>query len=320
MNHSHQSNILTKVTVTASTRETALVVVESCIFILLNIATLVGNSLVCLAFYRNPSLRTVTNYFVLSLSLTDLSMAILVMPSSAALTISTNVNRHELSCLLTYVCAWILAGVSMLTVMLLAINRYFRVVRPALYRSIFSKKRSMVMVVCVWVVTIALDTVVGFALTKQPLKVTTIESVFSCNQFFQKAGSFKLYIIISIIYIVIPSLTIVACYIKIYQTIRQHNTAAAPSLQGGHSSYGVEEAKITRMLTVLVVGFYFSWLPPVISNILLSLDLLRETTLKYWNFIHTFPFFASSVINFVVYGTMSQSFRNEFLKILHRQP
>ena len=178
----------------------------------------------------------------------------------------------------------------------------------------------MVMVVCVWVVTIALDTVVGFALTKQPLKVTTIESVFSCNQFFQKAGSFKLYIIISIIYIVIPSLTIVACYIKIYQTIRQHNTAAAPSLQGGHSSYGVEEAKITRMLTVLVVGFYFSWLPPVISNILLSLDLLRETTLKYWNFIHTFPFFASSVINFVVYGTMSQSFRNEFLKILHRQP
>ena len=122
MNHSHQSNALTKVTVTASTRETALVVVESCIFILLNIATLVGNSLVCLAFYRNPSLRTVTNYFVLSLSLTDLSMAILVVPSSAALTISTNVNRHELSCLLTYFCAWILAGVSMLTVMLLTIN------------------------------------------------------------------------------------------------------------------------------------------------------------------------------------------------------
>ena len=320
MNHSHQPNASLKVSVNASTRETVLAVVESCIFVLFIIATFVGNSLVCLAFYRNPSLRTVTNYLVLSLALTDLSMAILVMPPSATLTITTNGNGHEFYCLLTYFCAFTLAGISLLTVMLLAINRYFCVVRHAIYRSIFSKKHSVAMVLCVWVVTIALETVVGLVTTRQPLKVTTIESVLSCNQFFQKTVSFKLYIIISLIFIVIPSLTIVACYIKIYQTIRQHNTAAAPSSQGGHSSYGVEEAKITRMLTVLVVGFYFSWLPPVISNILLALDLLRDTTLTYWNFCYTFPFYTSSVINFVVYATMSQSFRNEFLKILRRQP
>ena len=44
-----------KISVTASTRATALVVVESCIFVLLNIATLVGNSQICFAFYRNLS-------------------------------------------------------------------------------------------------------------------------------------------------------------------------------------------------------------------------------------------------------------------------
>ena len=72
-----------------------------------------------------------------------------------------------------------------------------------------------------------------------------------------------------------------AFYIEIYQTIRQHNTAAAPSSQGGHSSYGVEEAKITRMLTVVVVGFYLCWLPPLTSIILLDVGLIGETTIKY---------------------------------------
>ena len=127
------------------------------------------------------------------------------------------------------------------------------------------------------------------------------------------------YTIISITFIVIPSLTIVTCYIRIYQTIRQHNTTAAPSSQGEQSSYGVEEAKITRMLTAVVVAFYFSWLPPVINSTLLSLDLLGENTLKYCNFYHTSTFYVSGVINFVVYATMSQPFRNEFLKILHCQ-
>ena len=319
MNHSHQPNTSMNVSVTASTLATALDVVESCIFVLLNIATLVGNSLVCLAFYRNPSLRTVTNYFVLLLALTDLSMALLVMPSNAVIVIRTNGITNELACEFHIFCASCLSGVSLLTVMLLAVNRYFRVVRPAIYPSIFSKKRSVAMAVCVCVVTIALVTVVGFVTRNKPQKCNTIDSVASCIQFVQTTGSSKLYFVLSNIYIVVPSLTIVACYIKIYQTIRRHNTAAAPSSQRGHSSYGVEEAKITRMLTVVVVAFYLCWLPPLISYILLALGLSEGILINYWNFFHTFPVFASGCINPMVYVTMSHSFRNKFMKILRRQ-
>ena len=156
MNYSRQPNAVMNVSVTASTRATVhvLVVVATCIFVLLNTATLVGNSLVCLAFYRNPSLCTVTNYFVLSLALTDLSMAVLVMPWTTVLTIPTNWIGNELSCKLFYFSLTILAGVSLATVILLAINRYFRVVRPALYTKIFTKKRSVAMVVCLSIVTI----------------------------------------------------------------------------------------------------------------------------------------------------------------------
>ena len=154
---------------------------------------------------------------------------------------------------------------------------------------------------------------------KQPRKLT-VEPVAPCVQFLQSMFLSKNYGSLPIVSIAVPSVTIVVCYIKIYQTIRQHNAASAPSSQGGHSSYGVEEAKITRMLTVVVVGFYLCWLPPLINITLLSLALLGETAMNYGNFSFFVPLFASSVINPMVYGTMSQSFRKEFLKILRRQP
>ena len=319
MNNLSESNASTKVSVTAATQEIALVVVESCIVVLLDIAALVGNLLVCLAFYKNRSLRTVTNYFVLSLAITDLSMAVLVMPLSTASLIATNGIVNNLNCIAIHFLAVQLAEVSLLTVVLLAINRYIRVVQPALYVNIFSKKRSVRMVVCVWIVAIPLTTVVLVISMRKKTQTVDVEST-RCIYFLLNDILSKINLVIYIITIAVPSIIIVACYIKIYQTIRHHNTAAAPSSQGGHSDYGVEESKVTRMLTVVVVGFYLCWLPQVFTAILLALALIGQIALRYSIFYFNVPFLASSVLNPMVYGTMSQSFRNEFWKILRHQP
>lgn len=47
---------------------------------MLVIATATGNVLVCLAIYLERRLQNVTNYFLMSLAITDLLVAILVMP------------------------------------------------------------------------------------------------------------------------------------------------------------------------------------------------------------------------------------------------
>ena len=80
MDNTQLYNTSTNDSVTDATKGTAIMVLESCILVFLDVAAIFGNSLVCAAFYRNPSLRKVTNYFVFSLALTDLSMAVLVMP------------------------------------------------------------------------------------------------------------------------------------------------------------------------------------------------------------------------------------------------
>ena len=97
-------------------RDTALVFVETCISVILNTAALAGNSLVCLAFYRNPSLRTVTEYLVLSLAITDLSMAALELPF---VTLSTTIRNGRvggmLGCQIEFPISNISAGTSLIT-------------------------------------------------------------------------------------------------------------------------------------------------------------------------------------------------------------
>ena len=316
MNLSHLHNVSANTSVNAASRGTFLIVVESCIFVIMDITALFGNILVCLAFYRNPSLRTVTNYFVLSLAFTDLFMALMVMPVYTVSTISNKWIAGNFGCKLNLVFSHILAATSLLTVMLLTINRYFCVVRPSMYTSIFSKKRSIAMAACAWVITAV--TAIGLFTTEIHFKTFAVQPA-TCYWFFTNAIAFILFRMIQIVYMSVTSVVIVVCYVKIHHTIWQHNIACASSLQGRHSvAYGVEEAKITRTLSVVVVAFYICWVPVLVTTILRTLNALGPTAIKYYNFYSSFPLFACSVINPVIYATTSRPFRNEFLRILRR--
>ena len=69
-------------------RSTALKVVEAGAMISLNIASLLGNILVCLSVYRNNRLRTTTNLYIIPLAVTDLIAATLVMPPATGILIT----------------------------------------------------------------------------------------------------------------------------------------------------------------------------------------------------------------------------------------
>ena len=302
------------VSLTATTRASGLIAAELCIFVLMDALALFGNILVCLAFYRNSSLRTVTNYFILSLALSDLSMAVFVMPLKAASTFTSEWVAGDVGCKIDYFFANISAGTSLLAVMLLAVNRYFRVGRPKAYDTVFSSKRSLSMAVSVWIITIAVLISQSF-MTRLQFKTSSILPS-SCVQIFPNRSASISSIVIQSIYIAVPSCVIVSCYVQIYRTVHQHNKkSSVPPLQRRNSVYGVEEAKITRILTVVVVGFYLCWIPVLTTNILNFLKVI-EAGFQYTNFCITFPMFTSCIINPIIYATMSQVFRKEFSRIL----
>ena len=301
-------------TLSETTRGTALIVVESSIFIIFDLAALLGNSLVCFAFYRNRSLRTVTNYFVLSLAITDVATATFVMPLKAVSTIASAWIFGELGCKVDYFFVNVLSGVSLLTVMLLAINRYFKVVRPIFYPTFYSKNRAMVMAIFAWIVTVVVVTLQSFTTRLRFQTFTIIPTI--CKQLFQNTAVSVSSTVVQNTFIAVPSLVVVFCYVQIHRTVHYYNRATAPLPQELSVSYGVEERRVTKILTATVAGFYVCWLPVLIGNILHFFKLSWGSAIIYINFYYTFPVFASSVVNPIIYAIMSQAYRKEFLNIL----
>ena len=199
--------------------------------------------------------------------------------------------------------------------MLLAINRVVSVVRPEKYTNMFSKKRSIAIAASAWIVTLVTVTIESFLFGLQfQNNITVVPNL--CIPLISSPGVSVVITVLQNAYIAVPSLVVAVCYVKIYRTIRQHNTAAAPPSQGAHSAYGVEEAKITRILTIIVVGFYLCWLPMFVTNFLNFFDAIGIGSIKFYNFYTTMPLFASSAVNPIIYATLSNSFRSEFRKIL----
>ncbi|RMX45711.1 hypothetical protein pdam_00021185, partial [Pocillopora damicornis] len=65
-------------------RSLSVVIIEASICVALNITSLIGNSLVCIAAYRNLNLRSTTNLYIIALAVSDLLVATIEMPLTSS--------------------------------------------------------------------------------------------------------------------------------------------------------------------------------------------------------------------------------------------
>ena len=124
---------LTAMENTHDTRSLPAVILHTIILVTTSLLSLTGNSLVCVAFYRNRRLRTITNFYVLSLAIADLMVAILLFPFGA---IASGFRRWPFNfnfCQFAGFLAVYWGQVSTCTLALTSINRYFCVVKPQKY-------------------------------------------------------------------------------------------------------------------------------------------------------------------------------------------
>ena len=291
-------------------RNNVLIAIEATALILVDITALIGNALVFAVAYRNRRRHTITDLLIVALSLTDLLVALTVMPLSAGSLISGVWLYNRSVCLFQGFCVITFATASLNTLSVIAVNRYFCVVRPNDYRTVFSMKKTLGYIALVWLLACSFSTsplVFGredYAF--QPGKVLCVYP-FEINIAYT--------VCLDIFFIGIPTTAICFCYWRVFRTVRGRNRVMTGN--DDDSTSNVREANITKTLVFVLVGFAFCWLPVLVMDtidvVTGALVLPRQLYLFY-----TFMVFLSSTINPFIYALVNKRFRREYWKILRR--
>ena len=123
------------------TRSKHLVWTETVLLSIINVAAFSGNLSVCYAVYRNQRLRSLPNMFVVALAVSDILISICCMPFSVTTLYHGRWIFDEHVCRFQGVAMFTFALASLHTMGIIAVSRYFCVVKPQQYIVLFTKRR-----------------------------------------------------------------------------------------------------------------------------------------------------------------------------------
>lgn len=131
---------------------------------IINLAVVLGNSLVIVAVVTTRKLRTVTNIFIVSLACADLMLGIAVLPFSISLEVVDTWLWGDIWCSMWLAIDVLLCTASILSLCAISLDRYVAVTHPIRYPSIMSPARGRVLVATVWILSfvICLPPLIGW--------------------------------------------------------------------------------------------------------------------------------------------------------------
>ncbi|XP_029384275.1 muscarinic acetylcholine receptor M1 [Echeneis naucrates] len=122
----------------------------------LSLVTVVGNILVLVSFKINKALKTVNNYYLLSLAFADLTIGTLSMNLYTTYIIMDQWALGPVVCDLWLAIDYVASNASVMNLLVISFDRYFSVTRPLTYRAKRTTKRAMSMIGLAWSISFIL--------------------------------------------------------------------------------------------------------------------------------------------------------------------
>ncbi|XP_042369379.1 adenosine receptor A1-like [Plectropomus leopardus] len=117
--------------------------------LIIAVLAIIGNFLVCLAVTRNKKLRTVTNYFLVSLAVADILVGLVGIPCAVLTDLGR--PRHNLPlCLVLLSILMVLTQSSILSLLAIAAERYMAILLPFQYQRIMSPRNAKLALLVTW--------------------------------------------------------------------------------------------------------------------------------------------------------------------------
>nr|XP_046211146.1 D(5)-like dopamine receptor [Oncorhynchus gorbuscha] len=309
-----------------------------CVLFILIVSTLFGNTLVCAAVIKFRHLRSkVTNFFVISLAVSDLFVAILVMPWKAM----SDVAGYWIfgSFCDTWIAFDIMCSTaSILNLCIISMDRYWAISSPFRYERKMTQRFAFVMIGVAWTLSILISFIpVQLNWHKSEEEMETVDDTNQINQIEDCNASLNSTYAISssLISFYIPVVIMVGTYTRIYRIAQtqirrissletavehaQNNQQAAEKTNSLKTTFK-KETKVLKTLSIIMGVFVFCWLPFFVVNCIVPFCDINNRGDRLCVNNTTFDMFvwfgwANSSLNPVIYA-FNADFRKAFSTIL----
>ncbi|XP_006036170.1 adenosine receptor A2b [Alligator sinensis] len=292
--------------------------------LLIALLSIAGNVLVCWAVATNRTLKTATNYFLVSLAVADIGVGALAIPFAITISIGFHADFH--SCLFLACFVLVLTQSSIFSLLAVAVDRYLAIGIPLRYKCLVTGKRARGIIAVLWLLSFAIgliplmgwNSAMGGCPNTTNASAAVEESRKPCVVLclFENVVTMSYMVYFNFFgCVLLPLAIMLGIYIKIFMVackqLRQMELM-------GHSRATLQrEVHAAKSLAIIMGLFAFCWLPLHILNCLTYfLKGFSHSKPQWVMYIAIILSHTNSVVNPVIYAYRIQDFRCTFRKIL----
>ncbi|XP_069481348.1 orexin/Hypocretin receptor type 1 [Ambystoma mexicanum] len=315
-------------------------------YIVVFLTAVIGNMLVCLAVWRNRHMRTVTNYFIVNLSLADVLVTAICLPASLIVDITESWLLGPTMCKVIPYLQTVSVSVSVMTLSFIALDRWYAICHPLMFKS--TAKRARTNIVIIWTTSCAMmvpQAVVMECSSMIPELENKTRLLSVCDEHWGDDVYPKIYhTCFFLVTYLAPLCLMFVAYFQISRKLwcRQipgsssalrrkwmagtwHYSATQtedlPALRPNVFTADIKQMqarrKTAKMLMVVLTVFALCYLPISVLNILKRVFGMfrntnnRESVYAWFTFSHWLVY-ANSAANPIIYNFLSGKFRQQF--------
>ncbi|KAG8581919.1 hypothetical protein GDO81_007840 [Engystomops pustulosus] len=292
-------------------------------------------------------MRTVTNYFIVNLSLADVLVTITCLPATLVVDITETWFFGKTLCKVIPYLQTVSVSVSVLTLSCIALDRWYAICHPLMFKS--TAKRARNSIVIIWIVSCVImipQAIVMECKSVFPDLANKTVLFTVCDERWEGEVYSKVYhICFFFITYMVPLCLMILAYLQIFRKLwcrqipgtssivqKKWKSLQCPIQSKGQGQQTVKpringvaaeikqiraRRKTARMLMVVLLVFAICYLPISILNIMKRVFGMfaqtndRETVYAWFTFSHWLVY-ANSAANPIIYNFLSGKFREEF--------
>ncbi|XP_064863969.1 melanopsin-A-like [Oncorhynchus nerka] len=282
------------------------------VILAVGITGMVGNFLVMYAFCRSRSLRTPANMFIINLALTDFLMCVTQTPIFFINSMHNRWIFGEKACELYAFCGALFGMTSMITLLVIAVDRYFVITRPLASMGVMSRRRALYVMAAAWFYSMFWSLPPFFGWSAYVPEGLMTSCSWDYMTFTPSVRSYTMLLFIFVFFI--PLFIIIYCYICIFIAVRSATRAVCKINEGTRDSVKSmhkmkTEWKTAKIALIVILLYVISWAPYSCVALTAFAGGYADMLTPYMNSVPAAIAKASAIHNPIIYAITHPKYR-----------